>query len=78
MFAGADAESGDFSLLAAGNRIRNGEVKEAVTQFTISGNIYELWKEIEMIGDDKGYYALEAGCVISPSVKVKKLIVAGE
>lgn len=78
MFAGADTESGDFSLLASGNRIENGQVCTAVRQFTISGNICELWKDIEMIGDDPVYRMTGAACVVSPTVRVKSLMVSGE
>lgn len=76
-FAGADIESGDFSLLASGNRIWNGGVGEAVHQFTISGNICELWQDIEMVGDDVSYFVLDGTCILSPSVKVKKIAVSG-
>lgn len=78
MFAGTDTESGDFSLLASGNRIIGGEISTAVHQFTISGNICELWIDIEMIGDDPVYRILDGGCVIAPSVKIRKLMVSGE
>lgn len=78
MFAGADTESGDFSLLACGNRIIDGHVGTAVNQFTISGNICELWKGIEMIGDDPVYRMAGRMCAVSPSVKVEALMVSGE
>jgi len=78
MFAGADTESGDFSLLACGNRIEHGRVGTAVNQFTISGNICELWKGIEMIGDDPVYRMWDAACTVSPSVKVGRMMVSGE
>lgn len=78
IFAGADTESGDFSLLASGNRIADGKVSAAVHQFTISGNICELWRDIEMIGDDPVYRILDSVCAVSPTVKVKSLMVSGE
>ncbi len=78
MFAGADPESGNFSLLASGNRIADGRVSNAVHQFTISGNICELWRDIEMIGDDPIYRMTEGACAVSPSVKIKSLMVSGE
>lgn len=77
-FAGTDVKSGDFSLLASGNRIENGRVCGALNQFTISGNICELWQDIEMIGDDAVYRMTDGVCVLSPSVKVKKLVVSGK
>ena len=78
MFAGADTESGDFSLMASGNRIEQGSVGTAVNQFTISGNICELWKGIEMIGDDPVYRMSSGTCTVSPSVKVGRMVVSGE
>ena len=78
MFAGADTESGDFSLLASGNRIVGGKVSGAVNQFTISGNICELWKDMEMIGNDPVYRISDGVCAVSPSVKIKGLMVSGE
>lgn len=77
MFAGADIESGDFSLLASGNRIRNGRICEAVHQFTISGNICELWKNIEQIGDDPVYRITGGACILSPTLKIRALAVSG-
>lgn len=78
MFAGGSTESGDFSLLASGNRIVDGKLGGAVNQFTISGNICELWKDIEMIGDDPVYRMADRACVVSPSVKAAGLMVSGE
>lgn len=78
IFAGADTESGDFSLLASGNLITDGKVAGAVHQFTISGNICELWRDIEMIGDDPVYRLSDDVCAVSPTVKVKSLMVSGE
>ncbi len=78
MFAGGSTESGDFSLLASGNRIIDGKLGSAVNQFTISGNICELWKDIEMIGDDPVYRTADRACVVSPSVKAAGLMVSGE
>lgn len=77
VFAGADTESGDFSLLATGNRIRNGAPEHALHQFTISGNICELWEDIDMIGGDTAFFKEDGACVLSPSVKVRKIAVSG-
>lgn len=77
MFAGADTESGNFSLLASGNRIVDGQVERAVNQFTISGNICELLEGIEMIGDDPAYRQADGACAVSPSVKVGRMMVPG-
>lgn len=77
-FAGVDTDSGEFSLLAFGNRIEQGRVGAAVNQFTISGNICELWKDIEMFGDDPAYQMSYGACIVSPSVKVGRMMVSGK
>lgn len=78
VFAGIHVESGDFSLLASANRIEAGKIAGAVNQFTISGNICDLWKEIELVGGDFGTFLSEEGtCVAAPTVKVRQLVVSG-
>ena len=49
--AGADAVTGDFSLEAAGFRIRGGKLAEPVKTFTIAGNFLDLLKSIEAVSD---------------------------
>lgn len=77
-FAGTDTKTGDFSILASGNRIEGGRVCTALNQFTISGNICEMWEDLEMIGDDAVYRTVNDVCVLGPTVKVKKLVVSGK
>lgn len=49
--AGANAITGDFSLEAAGFRIRDGKKAEPVKTFTIAGNFLELLKAVEEVSD---------------------------
>ncbi len=77
-FAGTDIKTGDFSLLASGNRIEGGRVCTALNQFTISGNICELWADMEMLGDDMVYRMVDGVCMLCPTVKVKHLVVSGK
>ena len=49
--AGADAVTGDFSLEAAGFRIRDGKPAEPVKTFTIAGNFLGLLQSIEALSD---------------------------
>lgn len=73
--SGANPVTGDFSLAAGGAVIRHGKVCEAVNQITVSGNFYELLKNIEAVGSDfKFYYSNTA----SPSVIITELSIAGE
>lgn len=77
VFAGVNTENGDFSILASGNLIRDGKVSDAVNQFTISGNLLELWKDVEMVGNDLEYYEMDGTCMLCPTVKVKNLVISG-
>lgn len=77
VFAGTDIDSGDFSLLASGNRIQNGQAGQAVNQFTISGNIYDLWKNMELMGQELDSYLSGNTSVFSPGVKIRELAVSG-
>ncbi|HML45936.1 MAG TPA: metallopeptidase TldD-related protein [Clostridia bacterium] len=74
LHAGANAVSGDFSLLSKGYRVRNGEKAEPVEQITVAGNFYTLLKDIVAVGSDLTF---PFGGVGSPSVWVKALSVAG-
>ena len=75
LHAGANAVSGDFSLLSRGFEVKDGKIARAVEQFTVAGNFYQLLKDIEKVGNDLMFIASPIG---SPSVKVKALSIAGE
>ena len=67
LHAGANAATGDFSLSAQGILIKDGKLDRAVTGITVSGNIYDLLKNIEDVGCDM--YTNPFGDVIScPSI----------
>ena len=75
LHAGANPISGDFSLLARGFEVVNGEIQRAVEQFTVAGNFFALLQDIEAVGSD---LLFEGSPIGSPSVAVKKLNIAGE
>ena len=75
LHAGANAISGDFSLLARGWEVRGGKAVRAVEQFTVAGNFYRLMEDITAVGSD---LLFEGSPIGSPSVAVKSLSVAGE
>lgn len=52
MHSGANTISGDFSLSGEGYLWENGERQYSLKSFTVSGNIFELFNNIEKIGDD--------------------------
>ena len=75
LHAGANAVSGDFSLLSCGFEVKGGKKVRAVEQFTVAGNFFALLMDIEAVGSD---LLFEGSPVGSPSVAVKKLNIAGE
>ena len=75
LHAGANPISGDFSLLARGFEVVDGEIQRAVEQFTVAGNFFALLQDIEAVGSD---LLFEGSPIGSPSVAVKKLNIAGE
>ncbi|MDD3410713.1 MAG: TldD/PmbA family protein [Eubacteriales bacterium] len=75
LHAGANAVSGDFSLLARGFRIRDGKRGAPVEQITVAGNFFELLRNIRAVGSDLRFPQGGMGC---PSVDAGELSVAGE
>ena len=75
LHAGANAVSGDFSLLSRGFEVKEGKKVRAVEQFTVAGNFYKLLESIEAVGND---LIFEGSPIGSPSVRVTGLSVAGE
>lgn len=75
LHAGANAVSGDFSLIAKGFRISGGKQGAPVEQITIAGNFYQLLKEIRAVGSDLEFKGSSIG---SPSVDAGTIHVAGK
>jgi PmbA protein len=77
LHAGADAVTGDFSLEAAGFRVREGKIAEPVKTLTIAGNFLDLLRGIEAVSDTVAFgYPITA--FASADVLVRGLSVAGE
>ena len=78
LHAGANAVTGDFSLMAKGYLVEGGKQGRAVTGVTVSGNFYELLKNIEEPGSDV-YHNMFGAAISSPSVLISApMSVAGE
>lgn len=75
LHAGANPTSGDFSLIAKGYTVENGQRGRAVEQITVAGNFYELLKNIRAVGSD---LLFEGSSVGSPSVDAGVLKVSGK
>ncbi|HWR61203.1 MAG TPA: TldD/PmbA family protein [Clostridia bacterium] len=71
--AGINFVSGDFSIYAIGHLIENGRLVRPVNQITVSGNIFEMLKDIDEIGGDLRI----RGTVAAPSIKVGALTISG-
>ena len=74
LHAGANAVSGDFSLLSKGFLIKDGKIDKPVEQITIAGNFFQMLKAVQTVGSDLTF---PQGSFGTPSVDVGKLSVAG-
>ena len=75
LHAGANAISGDFSLIAQGYTVKDGKKDKPVEQITVAGNFYQLLKNIRAVGSDLQFPGSSIG---SPSVDVGEISVAGK
>lgn len=76
LHAGADAVSGDFSLLCRGYLVEQGKKARPVEQVTIAGNFFTLLFQILSVGNDLRFGM--DGRIGCPSLRVKALSVAGK
>jgi PmbA protein len=71
---GVNLVTGDYSRGAAGIWIDNGELSYPVEEITIAGNLKEMFKNIEAVGND-----LEMrGRICAPTIKISRMTVAGD
>lgn len=78
LHSGLNSVSGDFSLAALGFLIENGRITRPVEQITVAGNYFEMLKNIEETGCDLKFGLPGEAYIGSPSLKIKKLAIAGE
>ncbi|WP_286830583.1 MULTISPECIES: TldD/PmbA family protein [Kordiimonas] len=69
---GVNGVTGDYSRGAAGFRIRNGELAEPVSEFTIAGNLKEMFRHLVPASDLSFRYGINA-----PTLRVEGMTVAG-
>ncbi len=74
LHAGANPNSGDFSLLSKGYTVENGQRGRAVEQITVAGNFYEVLKNIRAVGNDLTF---ENSSIGTPSVDAGVLKISG-
>jgi PmbA protein len=70
---GVNHVTGDYSRGAAGLWIEHGELTHAVEEVTIAGNLLEMFRNIEMVGNDLVFRSGTS----SPTVKLERMTVAG-
>ncbi len=73
LFAAIDAASGDFSIPSAGFMIEKGKKTYAVRGVTIGGNLFELMKAVDKVGNDLTWFQ----SVGSPTVSVAHVKIGG-
>ena len=69
----ANPITGEFSLGASGQWIENGELTYPVRGVAVSGNLFELLKRVEDVGNDLRWF----GAIGTPSLLIGNLAVAG-
>jgi len=78
LHSGLNPISGDFSLAALGYEIKEGKIVGPVEQITVAGNYFEMLRDIEEVGSDLKFGLPGEAYIGSPSLKIKKLSIAGE
>ena len=71
---GFNGVTGDYSRGASGIWIENGELAHPVQEITIAGNVLEMLKSIEAIGNDLEFRS----SVASPTLKIGSMMIAGK
>ena len=75
LHSGMNPQSGDFSLQASGFEIKNGKKGKPFDLITASGNLLEVFKDVQEVGSD---VKISPNGVATPSLLIKKIAVAGQ
>ncbi|HLY38255.1 MAG TPA: metallopeptidase TldD-related protein, partial [Candidatus Binatia bacterium] len=70
---GVNPVTGDYSRGATGLWIENGELTHPVEELTIAGNLRDMLRDVEMVGNDLA----PRNAVASPTIKIARMTVAG-
>lgn len=71
--SGVNGTTGDYSRGAAGFRIVNGEIAEAVAEFTIASNLVDMFRAMVPANDLEWYQAVNV-----PTIRIDGMMVAGD
>jgi len=72
--SGVNAVTGDYSRGAAGFWVEHGEIQYPVEEFTIAGNLKDMYKHIVEVGND----VLISGSRQCGSILIENMMVAGQ
>jgi PmbA protein len=70
---GVNTVTGDYSRGAVGLWIENGKFVRPVQEVTIAGNLLEMLKNIEMVGNDVTF----VGAIAAPTLKIGNMVISG-
>lgn len=70
---GSDIITGDYSVGASGIMIENGELRYAVNEITIAGNLMQMYKNMTLADDLEFIYSTN-----SPSILINEMTIAGK
>jgi len=70
---GVNVVTGDYSQGAVGHWIEKGRLVHPVHEVTIAGNLKEMLKDVDAVGDDLVF----RGSSASPTLRVRRMIVSG-
>jgi PmbA protein len=74
MGPGVNIVTGDYSRGAAGFYIENGEIQFPVSEFTIAGNLKDIFQRIAAVGNDVDV----RGNVRTPSILIEDMMIGGK
>lgn len=71
---GVNYVSGDYSRGAFGYWVENGEIRHAVQEVTIAGNLADMFRQIVAVGDD----TITRGSKTTGSILIEQMSIAGQ
>ncbi len=71
---GVNTVTGDYSRGAVGLWIEKGKFVHPVQEVTIAGNLHEMLKNIDMVGNDVTFI----GSIEAPTLKISNMVISGE
>ena len=75
LHAGLNPQSGNFSLQSSGFLIKNGKIDRPLDVITVSGNLVEIFKDVQEVGSDVKVFPSAVSC---SSLQIKKIVVSGK